>query len=438
MNGAKSRHFSDPPFVEVEILRNYLQSSRVQNVAALKRFLDELFPATLEMLRQMVGINSFTGNPDGVNGLARFTANCFAPLGFSAEHVSSTNPAFGNHLVLTRRGRSRKSIAMVSHLDTVFPPEEEIRNNFHWLPEGDRIYGPGTQDIKGGTAMMWLVLSALHAHAPDVFEDVTWKLFWNSSEERFSPDFGDVCRSRFDKETLAALVFEAEGRLGKEPLMVVARKGRATWRVTVEGRASHSGGKHHYGANAIVQLGRTIQRIAALTDYKNELTFNVGTISGGTVLNRVPHEAVAEGEFRAFTPGAFALGRKCLLALGGDGDVLSPADKYACKIKVEILTESRPWPRNKETDLLYHIWKKAGDELGVPVNLQERGGLSDGNLIWDAVPTLDGLGPWGDNDHCSERSADGTKVPEYVEVSSFVPKALLNIVAILKLVGRDK
>jgi glutamate carboxypeptidase len=407
----------------------------MQNTVGLKKYLDEQFPATLEMLRRMVGINSFTGNREGVNKLARFTAECFAPLGFSAEHVPSTNPEFGNHLVLTRRGRSDKSIALVSHLDTVFPAEEEERNNFRWLPEGDRIYGPGTQDIKGGTAMMWLVLSALRAHAPEVFEDVTWRLFLNSSEERFSPDFGDVCRSRFDKGTLAALVFEAEGRLGKEPLMVVARKGRGTWRVTVEGRASHAGGKHNHGANAIVQLGQTIQRITALTDYSRELTVNVATISGGTVLNRVPHEAVAEGEFRAFTPGAYALGKEGLLAMAGTGDVHSPADKYACKIKVEILTESRPWPRNAATDRLYEFWKKAGDELGTPVNMQERGGLSDGNLIWDAVPTLDGLGPWGDNDHCSERSADGTKVPEYVEVSSFVPKALLNTVAILKIVS---
>jgi glutamate carboxypeptidase len=402
---------------------------------AIEEFLKEQLPVTQEMLRQMVGINSFTGNPEGVNQLARFTAECFAPLGFSAEHVPSTNPEFGNHLVLTRRGRTEKSIAMVSHLDTVFPPEEEQRNNFHWLPEGDRIYGPGTQDIKGGTAMMWLVLSALRAHAPEVFENVTWKLLLNSSEERFSPDFGDLCRSRFDKKTLAALVFEAEGRLGKESLMVVARKGRATWRVTVVGRASHAGGKHEHGANAIVQLGRTIQRIAALTDYKRDLTFNVGTISGGTVLNRVPHEAIAEGEYRAFTPAAYELGKEALLSFAGPGDVRSPADKYACQIKIEILTESRPWPRNKETDRLYKFWKQAGDELGMPVNLQERGGLSDGNLIWDAVPTLDGLGPWGDNDHCSERSADGTKVPEYVEVSSFVPKALLNTMSILKLVG---
>ena len=72
---------------------------------------------------------------------------------------------------------------------------------------------------------------------------------------------------------------------------------------------------------------------------------------------------------------------------------------------------------------------------GFRIGGEERGGLSDANLIWDEVPTLDGLGPWGDNDHCSERSADGSKVPEFVEVSSFVPKAVLNVTAILKLTG---
>ena len=62
-----------------------------------------------------------------------------------------------------------------------------------------------------------------------VFEEVTWKLIWNSSEECFSPDFGDVSRRHFDQGTLAALVFESEGRQGKQSCMVVARKGRASY-----------------------------------------------------------------------------------------------------------------------------------------------------------------------------------------------------------------
>lgn len=405
----------------------------MQNTGPLNEFLQSQMPAALEMLRQMVGINSFTGNRDGVNRLSRFTAECFAPLGFTAEHVPSTNKAWGDHLVLTRRGRSGRSIALISHLDTVFPPEEEARNNFRWLVEGDRIFGPGTHDIKGGSVMMWLVLSALRTQDRKLFEDITWRLIWNSSEECYSPDFGDVCRAHFDRGTLAALIFESEGRVGKVSQMVVARKGRGTWRVTVNGRGSHAGGKHAHGANAIVQLGQTVQRIAALTDYARGLTVNVGTICGGTVLNRVPHEAVAEGEFRTFTPEAFAHAKASLLTLAGRGDVRSPADGYACEVKVEILTECRPWPRNPGTDGLFKLWKQSADELGLAVNGEERGGLSDGNLIWDAVPTLDGLGSFGDNDHCSERSADGSKLPEFVEASGFVPKAMMNIAAIQKL-----
>ena len=402
----------------------------------LTQFLEAKLPAALGLLRQMVGMNSFTGNKAGVDALGRFTAAAFAPLGFAAEFIPSIDPGYGDHLFLTRPGRSRRTLLMVSHLDTVFPPEEEIRNQFHWAQEGDRIYGPGSHDIKGGTVMLWLVLEAVRAQAPTVFEEITWKLALNSSEETLSADFGQVCRARLEgTQPLGALVFEAEGRLGGESLVVVARKGRATWRITVTGRGAHAGGKHAHGANAITQLGRVLARVASLTDYRRDLTFNAAVVHGGTVLNRVPHEAVLEGEFRAFRPEIYAEARQALLALAGPGEIASAADGWACRLGVEILTESRPWPRNAATDRLAEVWRAAGAELGQRVNIEERGGLSDGNLLWDAVPTLDGLGPWGDNDHCSERSADGTKVPEYVEASSFVPKALLNTRAILKLVN---
>ena len=409
----------------------------MEHVASLRTSLEEDLPAALEMLRQMVEINSFTANKDGVNRLGHLTAEFFTPLGFTARFVASTNPAWGDHLVLTRPGNSTKSLALVSHLDTVFPPEEELQNNFCWQPEGDLIFGPGTHDIKGGTAMMWLVLSTLKSCSPELFESITWKLFWNSSEECFSVDFGDVCRSRFDQDTLAALVFEAEGRAAENSFLVVARKGRGTWRITVHGRGAHAGGKHPHGANAILQLGRTLQGVAALTDYSRELTVNIGTARGGTVLNRVPHEATAEGEFRAFTPEAYAHGKAALLALAGPGQVKSPADGYTCEISVDILSETRPWVRNGETDRLFGLWQQTGKELGMKLLPERRGGLSDGNLLWDALPTLDGLGPWGDNDHCSERSPDGSKLPEFVQVSSFVPKALLNCLAIGKLIRQQ-
>jgi glutamate carboxypeptidase len=403
----------------------------------LKRYFDSKLPEALSLLKCMVDINSFTGNREGVNRLGQLTAARFAPLGFEAKFVPSRNPAWGNHLVLTRPGSSSKTIAMVSHLDTVFPPEEEEQNNFRWFRESDRIFGPGTQDIKGGTVMMWLVLSALKQLAPAVFGSISWKLFWNSSEEQFSPDFGLVCRQHLGNGALAALVFEAEGRAGNQGLVVVARKGRASWRVTVRGRGAHAGSKHKQGANAIGQLAQTIQQIEKLTDYDHDLTFTAAVVRGGTVHNRVPHEAVVEGEFRAFDNETYQHAKSRLLALGGPGQVTSPVDGYRCEVLAEILTETRPWPRNPGTDHLCRIWLESGREVGIPIGSEQRGGLSDGNLLWDALPTIDGLGPWGDNDHCSERSDDGSKLPEFVDVTTFVGKAAVNTTAILRLVQQS-
>lgn len=405
----------------------------MNDVAGIRRTIDWLLPEALDWLRRMVEINSFTANREGIAALSRLTSECFEPLGFTAETVPSTQPNWGAHLVLTRSGTSARSIALVSHLDTVFPPEEEERNRFHWSVEGNRIFGPGTHDIKGGTMMIWLVLQALRTHAPDVFHGITWKVLLNSSEECFSPDFGEVCRSRFGEGTLAALVFEAEGRVDGSPALVVARKGRASWRVTARGRGAHAGGNHPQGANAVVQAGELASRIAALTDYERCLTFNVATCAGGTVLNRVPHEAVLEGEFRAFTPDVFERARAALLGLNGPGSVRSSADHFACTVEAEILTETRPWPRNEGSLHLFNLWKEVSEPLGIRFVDQSRGGLSDGNLIWDAVPTIDGLGPWGENDHCSERSPDGSKLPEFVEIDSFAPKATVNALAILRL-----
>ena len=159
----------------------------------------------------------------------------------------------------------------------------------------------------------------------------------------------------------------------------------------------------------------------------------MGKIYGGTVLNRVPNDAFAEGEFRAFSEEVCNQAKSSLLNLAGPGDIQSALDGYRCQVAVEIISESRPWPRNAATERLLQLWTQLGKEIGIAISGEERGGLSDGNGLWDAVPTLDGLGPWGDNDHCSERSLDGSKLPEFIEISSLPPKALLNVLAIIRL-----
>jgi glutamate carboxypeptidase len=124
-----------------------------------------------------------------------------------------------------------------------------------------------------------------------------------------------------------------------------------------------------------------------------------------------------------------------MLALNDHSVVASANGGYPARSAVEVLRRTEPWPRNGKTDRLLAIWQAAAAELGYSVKPEERGGLSDGNHTWQAVPTLDGLGPAGANAHCSECSPDGSKDQEYVLLPSFLPKAVLNVAAILKLVN---
>ena len=389
-------------------------------------------PEAMQWLERMVGINSFSSNPEGVDRLGLLTAECFADLGFQAESVPSTCNTYGSHLFLRRKVGDQPPVVLVTHLDTVFPAEEEVRNHFRWqpAPEEGRIYGPGTVDIKGGTILIWLVLRALREFAPDVFDKTSWLVAANASEEVMSGDFALRTIECCPAGAKAVLVFEGGPRDAGEWHIVTSRKGRAVYRISAEGKAAHAGSAHDQGVNAIVELADAVKAAARLTDYKAGLTVNVGRMEGGTVLNRVPHEAYAELEMRAYEPKVLTAAGKNVQALSNE----TPAKGQAA-IRVECLGATPAWPNDQETQALYAHWEAAGVEQGLTLRSVPRGGLSDANYLCHLGPTLDGLGPSGGNAHCSERTEDGSKVPEYVDVDSFVPKTALNVLALLRMLG---
>lgn len=392
----------------------------------------------LEMLRQWVAINSYTANPAGVNQLGDLTAEAFAPLGFQAERVQALDPNHGQHLLLrrtpARQEENTPTLALISHLDTVFSPEEEQQNDFTWRRDGKRIYGPGTVDIKGGTLLIFMLLEGLQRLAPGLYETVDWLVALDAAEEVLSENFGKLCLERLPNSTRACLVFEGGTISSKGFPIVVGRKGLAIFRVGVEGRSAHSGNAHASGANALVQLSHTIQQIAGFTDYAQDITFNIGLAQGGSATNRVPHSAEAQVEMRAFQPAVFEAGLARMLALDGMSQV-SSADGYPCRVNIQVTRRTMPWPRNPGSERLFAVWEQAGRQLGLRAIPEQRGGLSDGNHLWATFPTIDGLGPSGGNAHCSERTPDGSKDQEYLLVNSIVPKATLNFLAILELLN---
>jgi glutamate carboxypeptidase len=349
----------------------------------------------IEVLRRLVEVNSFTRNRAGVERVGEIVADLFRPLGFSARRI-------GNHLALEGGGQGGPALLLVGHLDTVYP------ENFPWREEGRWIFGPGVCDMKGGIVVMWMALRALGEARARI------TLLFNASEEGGCADFRPIARAAVTPETRACLVYEPAFEAADGATTIVAeRKGSARFRIEAFGREAHSGHSHEKGASAIRELARVVERVESWTDYGRGVTFNVGTIEGGTTVNSVPGHASCQLDVRAWTTEDFASARRQVFALEGT----------IARVEVAELPGYPPWPPDPRCLALAETARSLGTKLVAP----RRGGGSDGCHLWDLVPTLDGLGPVGRNPHTPEESVDRT---------SFEPRARLSEALIRRLVGQ--
>src|SRR5262249_10947830 len=150
---------------------------------------------------------------------------------------------FADHLVFTTKGKPGLTpIALVGHLDTVFPPgkfEGFRRDGALWR-------GPGVLDMKGGLAVVaWAMKASARAVGLDAIAPL--RVVIVSDEEVGSPEGQGVIRSAIEGAS-ACLVFES-GRTNDA--IVTRRKGTGGMTVVAHGKAAHAGNNHADGVNAI-------------------------------------------------------------------------------------------------------------------------------------------------------------------------------------------
>ena len=402
--------------------------------AATAEFIATLWPQAKAFLEELVAENSHTLNPEGVNKNARRIVGQFAPLKFLQSCVSSKTEGYGEHLILDSGGDS-SPILLISHLDTVYLPEEQAAGYAGWDDSHNRIVGPGTYDIKGGTVAMWLLIQCLSRLHPQLFSRFRWILAWNAAEEHLCADFSASVMDLVDAEPLACLVFEGDNRRQEGLEIIVARSGLARYRLSVRGRSTHSGNGHAQGVNAILGLSALVQEVSVLTDYSRNTTVNVGVIRGGGETNRVPDFAEAFFEVRYRDQSHYEEVKAALLALCDAGNLHEGLAGSRCEISVELLDEIPSWPDEPRNMELANLWSRAGKSCGNPVSIGCRSGLSDANYFASRVRTLDGLGPRGGNAHSTVKDGLSVRITEFVDQESFLSKTLVNTLAVLELLA---
>ncbi len=337
----------------------------------------------IRLTRRLVECESPSDSPEHVNRLVDLLTQ--SARGFAeAERVSGGT--YGDHLLLRfGAGLPGRPILCLGHADTVWPAGTLDKMPFRI--EDGRMWGPGVLDMKAGIAMLLFAVKAVELRLP-----VT--LLVVSDEEIGSPSSRPLTEA-LARESECVLVLEpGTGLSGK---LKTARKGVGRYVVRARGRAAHAGLDFENGANAIVELARQIERIAAMSDAGRGVTVNPGVIRGGTRSNVVPEMSEIEVDVRVPSTSEAERIDQVIRALR--------AVDTRCVLSVDGGMNRPPMERTEAIANLFARARAVATEFGVALEESASGGGSDGSFTAAlGVPTLDGLGAVGEGAHAVHES----------------------------------
>ena len=260
-------------------LRSQTLSSTEQ---AIVKDIELSMPATMQLLKESVNINSGTLNIDGVKKVGNVYARELATMGFAVEWINLPDSLKrAGHMVATRKGNKGKKLFLIGHLDTVFEPHMPA-NPFTQLTDSTAT-GQGVNDMKGGNTMIIAALKALHKQG--LLDDVSITVYFTGDEEKPGQP-ALVSRADFiarAKHHDIALCFETAQGLN---LACIARRGNSDWLLDVEAKQAHSGGVFGAGGyGAIYEASRIIDEFREKMSKEQYLTFNPGLFLGGSEVN---------------------------------------------------------------------------------------------------------------------------------------------------------
>ena len=187
-------------------------------------------------------------------------------------------------------------VCLSAHMDTVHPvgsfgtPAVKI--------EGDKIYGPGVTDCKGGIVSAFLAMHALEKFG---YTERPVKLILQSDEELSSlpSEKGTV---KFMAECAKGCVafLNGEGSCENYDALIIERKGIIRFILDVTGKAAHSSTCYD-GASAVLEAAHKVIELERFAD-KDGITSNCGIINGGSTANSVPDKCEITVDFRYKTP----------------------------------------------------------------------------------------------------------------------------------------
>lgn len=335
-----------------------------------------------------------------VNRMMDLAAEAMRALGAQVERIAGSEGR-GDAVRARLAWGEGPGILVLGHLDTVHLVGT-LAESLSVRRDGDRLYGPGVLDMKGGMYLAVHAMQKVIEQRGSLGLPVTFLFI--PDEEIGSPTTRELIEAEARRQRYV-LVPEP----GKEDKFVTGRHAFLRYTLHTYGRPAHAGVAQGVGRSAISVMARLIAEVEGFSDVDREITYRVGVIEGGSFVNVIPTECHAQVLCVAPTMEAFAQVQERMAGLR------SPDPEVRLTVEPGPV---RPLFQAHEATLeLYEVARRVAADIGLELSHGQFGGGSDGNFTGAlGLPTLDGLGVCGQGVHTKE---------EHLYVSSLVPRARL-------------
>jgi len=268
-------------------------------------------PAVIETLKSLVMIETGSGDVEGLAKIAGYLDDRLKALGFKTERRKATAGVGADIVIGTLKGSGKRNIMLQGHMDTVYLPGILLTQPYK--VDGNKLYGPGIADDKGGLAVM--------LHAVKILNEAGWKdyntltVLMNPDEEVGSVGSGEIISALADQHD-TVLSFEPTAAKAVAPgeSLLLGAAGIAAVTLEVKGRAAHAGAAPELGRNAILEISHQMLQTRDLAKDIPGVTLNWTNVISNKARNQIPELAVAHGDVRITVPGAEAKLREALQA----------------------------------------------------------------------------------------------------------------------------
>jgi acetylornithine deacetylase len=270
------------------------------------------------LLAELVRIPSVNPMGRAVDGpeyyegrVSDFLCGFFQRLDVPWERIEVA-PGRANVIARIEGSPGAPTILFDAHQDTV-PTDGMVIPPFEPTIDGNRLYGRGSCDVKGGLAAMCAAFARLVQSASA--RRATVVVSCTCDEEATSLGINHLTGA-WSSETnpYRLLPRRPDCAVVAEPTqldVVVAHRGAVRWKLHTAGRACHSS-RPQEGINAIYRMGHVLRELQAFADVLptsrpahplcGPATLSVGLVSGGSSVNVVPDFCTIEIDRRVI-PG---------------------------------------------------------------------------------------------------------------------------------------